>query len=197
VNALSIVSPGGSANHVRLVASLVLATSVCIPLGGAMTGCEERSAPQPLAFELVTKSGLGPPPSATSNTQSPAYRMFDDAASWSRFWYGAFADSMPPVDFAAEFVLCVYQGMKSTGGYEIAVREIQLEDESLRVVLDLSEPRPGDMLIQVETDPYAIYKVRRAKTKGAMSKSSALRLLFVKRSGDSEQEIDVNALASP
>lgn len=183
-------------NHARLVASLVLATSVSMPLC-ALTGCEERSAAQPLPFELVRKSGLGPPPAAASNAKSPAYRVFRDADNWARFWAAAFVDSTPTVDFETEFVLCVYQGMKSTGGYEIGVREIELENESLRVVLDLREPQPGDMLIQVETDPFAIYRVRVANAAGGPWKADELQLHFVERNGDSEQKLELGELAYP
>ena len=197
MNAQSFVYGVPHEQRIRFVASLVLATSVSMALGGVMTGCEESATPTPVPFDLVTKSGLGPPSTVSSESESVAYRLFGDAESWSRYWEGAFADSVPSVRFADELVLCVYQGTKSTGGYAIEVRELYLENRALRVVLDLREPQPGDMLIQVVTDPYAIYRIQLPKDAVDVSKTSQPQLRFVQRIGDEEQKIEARNLGFP
>ena len=178
------------------MASLVLATSVCLALGGAVSGCKDSATPRTLSFELLTQSGLGPPSSLPSGTESVGYRVFDDTDSWTGFWSRAFTDAAPTVNFEREFVLCVYQGTKSTGGYAIAVEDVQLVQGTLRVVLDLKEPRPGDMLIQVITDPFAMYKVTIPPGSPQDIQATDLQMRFVQRQESGEISVRAQKLGS-
>ncbi len=162
-----------------------------------MSGCEQSSTPQPLEFELLTKSGLGPPPSMSSGTDALAYRVFADSESWARFSKSAFRDSVPAVSFDDAFVLCVYQGEKSTGGYAIAVEDVQWVEGGLRVVLNLTEPRPGDMLIQVITDPFAVYRVKKPSGAPDAAALDDVRLSFVRRSDAGEVPVQARKLNLP
>ncbi len=174
------------------VASLVLATSVC----ALLWGCGTSSPPVPVVFELITAGSIGSPAPSSMNT-APAYRLITDAETWTRFWQDASTETPPSVPFDDGFVLCVYQGTQSTGGYEIRIDAMRMEGDVLQVVLELREPRAGDMLIQVVTDPYAIYKVRLPQDAIGEFSITDLKLRFVRTGQHGEQPLEVHRLGLP
>lgn len=188
--------PRRAARPLTLVASWVLATSVWAVFGVTVAGCQEEAMPEPVAFELLSRGGLGVAQPARPDPQAVAYRLIHDAATWREFWTQSSADSLPGVDFETEAVLCVYQGKKATGGYEISVHDLRLTGETLRVTLELREPNPGDMLIQVETDPYAIYKVQLPQAAREID-TATLDVEFQRHGAESDAPIAVQKLGAP
>jgi len=155
------------------------------------------SSAEPVPFELVTKSTLMPASAQLSKSDALGYQIITNAQDWSRYWVTVSEDSVPRVRFDDEFVLCVYQGTKPTGGYEIAVGEVRLDGNALRVALELRQPDPGAMLIQVITNPYAIYKVELPQAARGHSKPSELQIQFVQRTGDGDSKLQVRRLDFP
>ena len=127
---------------------------------GMTAGCKAKVQVVPLPFERIVQDA-GMNQAGTEPPATPAYRLFHDAGSWESFWERSVGPAPPAVDFAREFALCVYMGMKPTGGYAIAVRGVQFDAAHRRLdcTLELTKPDPGTMLIQVLTSPYAIYRV--------------------------------------
>ena len=183
------------APRARHVAGFVLAAGASVAFGGGTSGCATGPSPEPVHFELVTKSAL--PPAQQSPVGSLGYQIIADAQSWSRYGAQAFADSVPSIRFDDEFVLCVYQGEKPTGGYEITIRTLEIDAATLRVQLELHEPEPGAMLIQVVTNPYAIYRVQLPEAARAKTKPLDLELQFVQRRDGSESKLQVQRLDRP
>jgi protease stability complex PrcB-like protein len=127
---------------------------------GIGPGCKATVQVASLPFEVIVQDA-GMKQAGTEPPAAPSYRFVRDAGTWESYWRNAFGTTPPAVDFAREFVLCVQMGTKPTGGYAIAVREVQFDAERRRLdcTLELTEPAPGTLLIQALTSPYAIYRV--------------------------------------
>lgn len=68
---------------------------------------------------------------------------------------------MSQEDFLSSFVVIVYQGAKSTTGFETEVLSIKQQSDTLMVCVRFQEPYPGQALGQAETSPYYIVKIDR------------------------------------
>lgn len=67
-----------------------------------------------------------------------------DTATFRRRWIETYgAGGTPRIDFSQSAVLLIAIGSRSTGGYEVHVRELRTTGNELHVFLDLIEPGPG------------------------------------------------------
>jgi hypothetical protein len=66
------------------------------------------------------------------------------------------------VDFESEIVLAALQGPKNTGGYAISIMRASQNGGQVRVEVDVVEPEPGSMTIQVLTSPYHLVTAERS-----------------------------------
>jgi hypothetical protein len=64
------------------------------------------------------------------------------------------------VDWRNEVALVVDLGEQRTGGWSVAVAEAQVTaPDQIELTLDVRRPRPGTMVIQAFTRPYALCRV--------------------------------------
>jgi len=66
------------------------------------------------------------------------------------------------VDFESEIVLAALQGPKNTGGYAISIMRASQNGAQVRIEVDVVEPEPGSMTIQVLTSPYHLVTAERS-----------------------------------
>lgn len=66
------------------------------------------------------------------------------------------------VDFDSEIVLAALQGPKNTGGYAISIMRASQNGAQVRIEVDVIEPEPGSMTIQVLTSPYHLVTAERS-----------------------------------
>jgi PrcB C-terminal len=69
------------------------------------------------------------------------------------------APSAPFVDFTRSKVVTVFMGQKPTGGYGLKLLSSNLENGTLRLQLETSEPAPGVFTTQAITSPYLMFEV--------------------------------------
>lgn len=62
--------------------------------------------------------------------------------------------------------LAVFWGRKPSGGYSVEVASARLEDGKLVVCLELRAPRPGEIVTQALTYPYAVAEITGADPAG-------------------------------
>jgi hypothetical protein len=85
-----------------------------------------------------------------------------DEESLARLWQMAHGDEnipLPSVDFANEYVIGVFAGGKSSGGYSIAVDAVSDYGDVRTVAATVSEPAPSCITTQALTSPYQIIAV--------------------------------------
>ena len=75
---------------------------------------------------------------------------------------GYFVFSPPDYDTGEDIYLVVNAGEKQTGGYKIMLETIKNHDDTLMISVEVEEPSPEDMVIQVLTYPRLIIKLDRA-----------------------------------
>ncbi len=68
---------------------------------------------------------------------------------------------MSQKDFSSAFAVIIYQGMKSTTGFEIEVLSIRQQENVTLICVRFQEPYPGQALGQMVTSPYYLVKVDR------------------------------------
>jgi hypothetical protein len=66
------------------------------------------------------------------------------------------------VDFDTQIVLAALQGPKNTGGYAISIMHAFQDGDQVRIEVDVVEPEPGSMTIQVLTSPYHLVTAERS-----------------------------------
>lgn len=91
-----------------------------------------------------------------------------------------FQEPVPEVDFEAHIVIAAMQGPKNTGGYSIFVSSAFQDGGEVRVGIDVVEPEPGAMTVQVLTSPYHLVVAER----GSFDPRGELFFVFVDQHGE-------------
>lgn len=71
-----------------------------------------------------------------------------------------FQEAAPEVDFEGNIVIAVMQGPKNTGGYAVSITHMHQAGTAVRVEVEVVEPEPGSMTVQVLTSPYHLVAAR-------------------------------------
>jgi hypothetical protein len=130
----------------------------CLPALLCAVSCQDNTEPVALSFEPVAVAGSLPTEQAQHS--APAYRIFDAPAAWESYCQKSLGQTpSTQVDFASEIIIGVYAGEKPTGGYGIAITAMELRGGVVQIMLEETQPPAGAMLIQVITNPYALYRV--------------------------------------
>ena len=117
-----------------------------------------RNDTRTIAFEHLAGGD-----SHTASLEGPALFVAGKASEINSFT-GMLNDSelvrrIGDSDFEKNWIVAVFRGMVGTGGHGIRVAEIEKENETLKVTVDLSDPEPGHLVIQVISYPYHIITV--------------------------------------
>lgn len=95
---------------------------------------------------------------ASSRKNAAAY----DTEAFKRLWqmaHGNDGTPLPAVDFTKEYVIGVFAGTRSSGGYSIEVSNVTDDAEARTVTITLTKPGPGCIQSQALTSPYQIVSV--------------------------------------
>ena len=90
-----------------------------------------------------------------------------DSASWAALWpriVGTHSPRPRPprVDFASEMVIVASMGVRSSGGYLVAIDSIVARDDTLRVLVREQSPGPRCGTTAALTEPVAIARIARS-----------------------------------
>jgi hypothetical protein len=93
------------------------------------------------------------------NDSDPMLRLDDTQGEFNQTWNIINGNQLPlptaPVlDFKSIQVLTLFIGQRATGGYGVALRDAQLNGQTLTVNVTLVAPRPGSFTTQAITSPY-------------------------------------------
>jgi len=69
--------------------------------------------------------------------------------------------TVPTVDFSRETVVAAFDGQKPTGGYNLQVRDVTIENGELYIDLVATEPQAGAITTQGLTSPWILIHVLR------------------------------------
>lgn len=107
---------------------------------------------------------------AAYSAVGPAAFLAANQAQLDSIWRNATGNQLPTpatpnVNFAANRVVAFFWGQKPSGGYTVSLVGTQTVGNTLRVTLNLTSPRPGDITTQALTSPFIILSVPGAPTK--------------------------------
>ncbi|MBI5185194.1 MAG: protease complex subunit PrcB family protein [Nitrospinae bacterium] len=87
--------------------------------------------------------------------------------------------AVPQVDFQEFFVFLASAGEKPTAGYGMELKKVTWQGDLLIIELFLNKPSPGTMQAQVLTNPFLLFKVKRAaEAKEVEVRDQNSRVLF-------------------
>jgi hypothetical protein len=129
------------------------------------TGVPTALAAAPADVPEVAWEELASGAQATDGPQL-SYHIATSREAFLTLWNQAYGarltpPELPEVDFRQESVIAVFAGQKPTGGYGVMVREIRQEGGDLIVLVEETQPGPGDIVTQALTHPWAMVTVAR------------------------------------
>jgi hypothetical protein len=134
----------------RRVASLVLLLATC-------TACAAVAAT--VSFSTLAKglaSGVDEPAQVVVRSQT------EWAALWSRHMRTQTAPPQPPpVDFSRDMVVALFMGTRPTGGYAIAITQVERTAAGLSIRYRTARPDPSAMQTQALTQPFHLIALPR------------------------------------
>ncbi|OFW59866.1 MAG: hypothetical protein A2W01_12120 [Candidatus Solincola sediminis] len=161
--------------HRRYFAAGLLAVLVLlVPVAALQSGCGtdngtlmDEAAPHDVGFSTIAQGvssqygrfdeGTIPgdsPPECIIITENEDYQRLQSLAS--------FSEEMPAVDFGQYIVIAAMQGTKNTGGFAISIMHASQDETEVRVEVDIVEPEPGSINVQMLTSPYHLVKAERS-----------------------------------
>jgi hypothetical protein len=87
-----------------------------------------------------------------------------DEEYFSEFWNNLHANTapvpeLPSVDFTEYTVVAVMMGVQPTGGYQITITDVSLDNNTLYIEVEEAAPGSGCMTTQALTSPYHVVKI--------------------------------------
>lgn len=126
---------------------------------GLVWGCSpsETDVTSPTEFETLEQEYY-------SAIEKPFEKVIKDKSSWDIFWselHGNQSETLPTlqVDFTEKMVIGVGLGTRNTGGYEVQIQDVTVDNE--KILVDYVEIQPGDdcLTTQALTQPYQLVVV--------------------------------------
>lgn len=70
-------------------------------------------------------------------------------------------NQLTELNFEQYFVIAVFRGRQGSSGYDTIIKRVVKQDNKIVVHVELWEPGPHYVVIDIETSPYHLIKVRR------------------------------------
>lgn len=112
-------------------------------------------------LEDISFAVLAEGQNAARVTERKNYAVYDEE-EYARLWAMAYGDDAPPrpeVDFSKDYVIGVFAGVRSSGGYDIAVTQVADSSSARTVSIALTMPGEGCVTSQAFTSPFEIVRV--------------------------------------
>lgn len=114
------------------------------------------TTPQAVAFRVIATGTNAANVSARKNIA--VYSQTEYQNLWNMA-QGPGADARPVVNFAKEYVIGVFAGQKSTGGYAISVTSVVDTGNTRTLTVTLTRPGPSCIVTQALTSPFQLIVV--------------------------------------
>lgn len=97
-----------------------------------------------------------------SDQQTARQAIVRTAEDWKALWSDHSPNQvLPEIDFASQMVVGVFLGTKPTDGWEVEVVGVQGDEDALVVQYAVRQPRRGQMVAQILTQPFHLVAVPR------------------------------------
>ena len=136
------------------------------------TGCAEKSGE--ISFETVEKGQYKF--YEIKNMEFAVIKTSDELESFFKK-YGILNKDFPDWQPERYVLICAFQGLKPSAGYDIEITKIERGEDTVTVKVRISKPKPDEITAQVLTSPYHIVKVKKSDVSGVKT------YVFVDQSG--------------
>ncbi|MBS3092847.1 protease complex subunit PrcB family protein [Candidatus Pacearchaeota archaeon] len=101
----------------------------------------------------------------TNDITQKQTRIIKSSESWSDLWTEMFPTEMiaSAINFNESMVVAVFQGQKSTGGYDIKINKIVETSNKLLVYITETPPGKNCIVTQALTQPYNIIQLKHSE----------------------------------
>ena len=65
------------------------------------------------------------------------------------------------IDFSEHILVCVFDTIRNTGGFEIEIENIFIENNGVNILYSTKKPGPTDMVTMVVNQPYHLVKTEK------------------------------------
>jgi len=132
-----------------------------LPLFFLMMACSTPKETIDDSYSVIYKNEMG-------GAEKAGHLLIQDNESYIQFIESLKLDESEyakflAVDFKKKNVLVLYQGQKTSGGYEIDIESIKHENQAILVKKKIVEPKKGEMTTTVITSPYCVALIPKGK----------------------------------
>jgi len=114
----------------------------------------EVKKPSAQIYEVLAQS-------AYQGKEVKSYEVIKDKASLVSLYESIHDTEVPKVDFTKSRIVALFLGQRSSGGYEIKVKNV--EEIGGKIVVTVEETKPDGMATTVITNPFTIVKINSTK----------------------------------
>jgi len=133
-----------------------------------MPVASDSEVTKPITFHLLSN----PQPWALGD--KPSYLVITE-----KNWPSYYSNQPKGVDFTANIYIVASLGLKPNPGYTVRILQLQQQGEVINVKLELKEPDPNKLYIQVMVKPITVAEVPKAK----LQSLKQLRFVFLDQKG--------------
>jgi hypothetical protein len=128
-------------------------------IGACQDGISDNRQSAEIAFQIVVDE-------VACGLEKPERLVVRDDETWARLWSDVYqpvepTPERPEVDFSREMLIAVAMGTHRSGGFDISVQRIAVEDGRLMVTVQTSRPPPDAVVGMALTQPLQIVRVER------------------------------------
>lgn len=126
--------------------------------GPAKEGQVEEDGSRTLEITTLTRGAAG------NGEPGEVFTVVESAEEWERVMQELpeeVAEVEEPPQFGEEVAIVTYSGQRPSGGFTIDVKQVQLRDSTLFVLVEEARPGPGCMRTDALTFPYHVVKVEK------------------------------------
>ncbi len=157
---LAVLPSASLTKHSVNGTSEYLQTGVYVQQGLETAASAPGAGAQQVAWEVLAQG------QKAVGFDKPQYVLVNSQDQLTNLWYKAYGSQLnvppvPTIDFSRETVLAVFDGQKSTGGYDLKVRSVSVENGELYVDLVKQQPQQGQITTQALTSPWLLIHVLR------------------------------------
>ena len=129
--------------------------------------CATKIAPYVCLMAMMSAQGTQPSFTSVARGDMSAQQTAKQvtvrtAAEWKALWKDHLPTAkMPDIDFAKNMVVGIFLGTKPSGGHEVSIVGVRMQEKDLVVEYVQKQPGRGTMAAQILTEPYHLVAVPR------------------------------------
>lgn len=92
-----------------------------------------------------------------------SFEVIKDKATLIKLYEGINDTEIPKVDFAKARIIALFLGQRTSGGFEIKIKNVEEKGDKIYVSVEEISPKPGDMATMAITNPFVVAKINSTK----------------------------------